>query len=121
MDYFVRTLVWIFTIFGVANAFKLAALLEPFRQWLAYSKILKRDDKGNILEAVARKNQFFYKLISCPMCISFWVGILMSIFVWSPTGYDTFFLFRIIADGFLASISGWLLFVYSADKQFKIG
>jgi len=120
MDYLVKTLIWVFTIFSIVNSFKLAALLEPFREWIAYSKVTDRDAKGHVIGAIARKYQFPFKVLTCPMCFSFWIGILFSLVVWSPTGYNVVLPIRVICDAFFASITSWLLFVYSAEKQYKM-
>jgi hypothetical protein len=120
MEYLTKTLIWVFTVFSIVNSFKLAALLEPIREKLAYSKVTERDAKGHVIGAIARKNQFLFRLITCPMCFSFYIGLLFSLIVWSPTGYDVHWTFRIVCDAFFASITSWLLFVFTAEKQYKM-
>lgn len=120
MDYLAHFLVWALTIFGVSNSFKLAALLQPFRDFLQFKYVFERDPNGHVLRGEARGIQFFYKLSVCPMCLGFWVGALMSLLVWSPTGSDVFIITRLISDAFLGSITSWLLFVYTANAQFSI-
>lgn len=120
MDYLSHFFVWALTLFGVTNAFKVAALLQPLREFLQFKEVHKRNEHGMPVEATARKNQFFYKLITCPMCLGWWLGGLMGLLVWSPTGSDVFIITRLISDAFLGSISSWLLYIFINDRQFSV-
>lgn len=35
-------------------------------------------------------NEFFYTLFSCPQCLSFWCGILFSLFMWPLMNVSTY-------------------------------
>ena len=46
------------------------------------------------------------ELLHCPMCLGFWVGIILSLTWKSPTG-------NFILDGFFSLSTCWLLFCIS--------
>lgn len=53
---------------------------------------------------------FFNKLLSCSMCLGFWVGGLISLTTLSPTG---FFLW----DMFIASFSTWVIYLLCVNLE----
>lgn len=62
---------------------------------------------------------FFGKLFGCMMCLPFWWGVLLSIFMYSPTGaleLDIPYL-NIFFDGCLASGSVWL--IHTLQEHFE--
>jgi len=74
--------------------------------------------KGRVFEPLRKvigkfpKLFYFSYLIDCPMCLGFWVGMLMSVVFYSPTqctlGYNGV-LFP-VADGFIASGIIWIIY-----------
>lgn len=110
MDELINLICWVLGVFGAANGIAVSALMQPFRDW------------------VGKKSNFFYKLVTCVMCLGFWLGFLAS-FVWSPMGYhistleltvSNYFrlLTTLIFNGFIGSASSWLLYLLVKNRQF---
>ncbi len=78
-------IIWILVTFGFTTAITQSSILSPLRN-----------------KAVSI-HQILGELVHCPMCFSFWSGIILSLAWLSPTG--CFFL-----DGLLALGSNWLLY-----------
>ena len=83
-------ILWILVNFGITNGIVVSNLVLPFRQWVLV--------------------KFKTKLFLCPMCLGFWVGLVLSLSWFSPTG---FFLF----DMFLGSITSWMLYLLIYKRQ----
>ena len=81
-------ILWILVSFGITFS-------------MTHGKIFK-----SLREKVADTHHLLGDIISCPMCLGFWVGIFLSLTWESPTG--SFFL-----DGFLSLTTCWLLFCIS--------
>ncbi len=65
----------------------------------------------NMRLVIINNSKFFGDLIQCMMCTSFWVGVILSAFVFSPSiifGFTTHPL-SLFIDACLASGSVWLL------------
>jgi len=113
MDYLVKFLVWSLGVFGTTNIIVVSTIFSPIREWVLFS-----DKKDRVL----RRFKFPGKLITCPMCMGFWIGCFWSVFLWSPSkelGYYNNFI-NILFDGFLGSIMSWMLYLLIAEKQFKM-
>ncbi len=54
---------------------------------------------GKVLDSIRPASGFFGQLLSCPMCLGFWVGV----FLWGINGYTELFSFE------LSPITGILL------------
>ena len=55
---------------------------------------------------------YLHKLVTCPMCFSFWVGIALGILGVGPCQLLPLFLIgKILADGFAASAICWIIHV----------
>lgn len=81
-------------------------LCYGFTNILVYGKIFE-----SFRELLDRKNKFLGDLFSCPMCLSVWIGFLVSLVVWSPVNvmfhvptYHSWFF-----DGILASGVVWVI------------
>ena len=62
---------------------------------------------------------FFGKLFGCMMCLPFWWGILLSLFMYSPTGQldISFEYVNVFLDGCLASGAVW--FVHTIQEKIE--
>ena len=64
--------------------------------------------KSSLLERVRLKtemqSELMGKLINCPMCVSFWVGMAITP-VYSPTGF-------FLSDAFMAVGAVWVLYSF---------
>jgi len=122
MDLLFSLVIWILVVFGATNGIVVSALLKPFRDWLNFSEISK-DTNGNVVSVIPRKFNFFGKLISCPMCMSFWLAIPASIFLYSPcfvvSNAAIYGIQHTIGDAFLGSITSWICYLLLMEKQFK--
>jgi hypothetical protein len=61
---------------------------------------------ANMRKNAAEESQKLGELLHCPMCLGFWVGMLLSVAWKSITG-------NFILDGFLSLSTCWLLFTVS--------
>jgi hypothetical protein len=101
-------LIFILVAYGASNIMVFGTIFSKFRI---------------IVGVESEKPNFFGKLFGCMMCLPFWWGILLSLFMYSPTlmtglmeDVDVFELFTINSqvlatffDGCLASGSVWLI------------
>lgn len=88
-------LVWVLIAYGVTMLVTISKIAEPLRR--------------RIPTAFARK------LVSCPMCFGFWVGIGLSLsgvgIAPAPSLSHLSPLARVLMDGAAASASSWILHV----------
>lgn len=114
-------IIFILSCYGGANGIVFSRLLQPLRFFIAF-KSYTLDEKGNLATAIHRTNfiaKFLTKLINCPLCVGFWLGVIFGIFLYSPcyqvsmfsTGWQNspFNIFVYLFDGFLGSASAWIL------------
>ena len=88
--------------YGGANGIVYSKLLERPRNWIS--------SKSGLLE----------KLLSCPLCVGFWLGILFSLAGFGPFEYYTLAqhgVVMLLADGFVGSASAWILHLLLYDKM----
>ena len=78
-------IMWIVVSYGLTMAISWTSITEPLRN------------------KAAKISPWVGKLIRCPICLSFWVGILLSLTWFAPTG-------SILWDPFLSLGSTLLLF-----------
>lgn len=88
---FTTWLVTALIVFGISLILSESTIFEPLRNYLA---------KRFYTNAVAR---WAWLLITCPMCTSFWVGMILSFFMPFPLTGNFFF------DGILASVTSVFL------------
>jgi len=109
--------IWSLAVFGATNGIAFSALLLPLRNWIVYEKGWVLLGDGNI-QGVPRTNdvaKFFSKLIHCPMCLGFWIGVIFSLIWKSPSGGNY------IIDAFLGSAVAWVIYLQIAFKQHSKG
>ena len=101
-------LIFILVAYGASNIMVYGSIFGKFR---------------DIVGVNSEEPSFFGKLFGCMMCLPFWWGVLLSLFLFSPTlmsglmqDIDVFGLFTIhkellatFFDGCLASGSVWLV------------
>lgn len=92
----IELLIFILIAYGATNIMVFGSIFENFR---------------NLVGVNSDNPKFFGKLFGCMMCLPFWWGVLLSIFIYSPS--NTFSIdieyLNIFLDGCLASGSVWLL------------
>jgi hypothetical protein len=84
MNDLVSLIVFILACYGGANGIVYSRLLHPFRVFIGY-KDRKYDALGNLTEATERSNpvsKFLHKLINCPLCVGFWLGIIYGLVIY---------------------------------------
>jgi len=54
-------LMFILACYGLSVSLSIGKIFQPLRDW------------------VSKKTQWGYKLIKCPMCTSFWIGIVITL------------------------------------------
>jgi len=123
-------LVFILACYGGAVCICFSRLLLPLRLWLTY-KTYHIDEEGKMTSAVLRSNPVFTllsKLVHCPLCVGFWLGILFSVFLYSHCYHIASFSiswlrltaanpFIYIFDGFLGSSSAWILHLLFRNRM----
>lgn len=66
-----------------------------------------------IRNVVKRRYEMLHSLITCMLCTGVWVGFLMSVNVWSPSGevfkYQNPYYVQVFIDGILSSQIVWLM------------
>lgn len=103
----IKLIIFILVAYGIANIMIFGSIFEGFRNFMGVNK---------------EKPKFFGKLFSCFMCLSFWIGAVLSLIMYSPIlsnnlVYDFSFLTLIIPkiyiatffDACLASAGVWLI------------
>ena len=110
-------IVFWFACYGAANGIAYSRLLYPLRIWISYSSY-ELDEYENVKSGQLRTGRiakFFTKLVHCPLCLGFWLGILFSIFglsiaaqyVYSDLGISQKVCFTLM-DGFFGSAAAWI-------------
>jgi len=92
----VELLIFIVTVYGASNIMVFGSIFKKFR---------------NIVGVDSDDPSFFGKLFGCMMCLPFWWGVLLSIFMYSPTEQLNISIeyLNIFLDGCLASGAVWVL------------
>lgn len=109
-------IIFFLSCYGGANGIVFSRLLQPMRLFISYSQYTL-DEGGNVVTAVARQSsiaKFLSKLINCPLCVGFWLGITYSIGIYSPCSNTMFYPWEfspvaLIFDGFLGSAAAWIM------------
>ena len=66
--YIVQFLVWGVVVFGITQILVEGTVMNGFRKW------------------VSTRSAFGGRLLSCMLCTGVWVGFILSLLFWSPTG-----------------------------------
>jgi hypothetical protein len=89
-------LIAILVTYGITNIVTQGSIFYSFRNWFAE----KTAQPGKFSKVYG----WFHKLINCPMCFGFWVGIFVGIFL------GPFPFWNIIFNGALYSGTTWIIF-----------
>lgn len=122
MEFIAILIAFSMACYGGANAIVYSRLLEPVRNFITYESLVY-DEQGHVVESTPRSGaiaKFLTKLIACPLCVGFWLGILFSYFVVSPLFIfpaNQYNLFTLLADGFYGSASAWIIHLLLYDKM----
>jgi hypothetical protein len=95
-------LTFVLACYGGANGIVYSQLLATPRAW------------------ISSKSNFLAKLVSCPLCVGFWLGVSFSLAGIGPMEYYTIAPWSIpmmFADGFAGSASAWILHLLLYDKM----
>jgi len=93
---------FVLACYGGANGIVYSQLLSTPRAW------------------ISSKSSFLAKLVSCPLCVGFWLGALFSLAGFGPFEYYTVTQYgpiMLLADGFVGSASAWLIHLLMFDKM----
>lgn len=66
----IKLIIFILVAYGIANIIIFGSIFEGFRNFMGVNK---------------ENPKFFGKLFSCFMCLSFWIGVKLSLIMYSPT------------------------------------
>ena len=94
----IKLIIFILVSYGITNILIYGSIFEKWRDFIGAS----REEPKNL-----------GKLFSCFMCLSFWVGVLVSLIMFSPTltygMFDKVNFLNIFFDACLASGGVWLV------------
>jgi len=120
----VSLVIFILSCYGGANGIVFSRLLQPIRTWIEFSK---RDysDQGEFVGGTLRTSmiaRFLAKLINCPLCVGFWLGIIYSLGIYSPTANTMWYPWSfnpvaLVFDGFLGSAAAWILHLLLRNRM----
>lgn len=97
MDAFVKWLIFVMAVYGLANAI---AVLKIGRYFLG--TVSERKFLGKI--------PYLGDLFYCPPCLAFWIGLFVSSEVFSPaSGFAAVKEYSMVVDGLSASATVYLL------------
>lgn len=108
--------------YGGANGIVYSKLLSPLRLLIIYKNYVLNSE-GQVTDGEFRTNKlcrFLTKLITCPLCVGFWLGVAFSLAGIGPTEYyvlESYSPAFTIADGFVGSASAWILHLLLYDKM----
>lgn len=94
-------------VYGLANAISILKVGRPIR-WLA-----ERVPPWYLVEkdGVTVRRSFATDLMSCPPCVSFWIGLAASFFIWSPASLWAKMPEAAFVDGLACTAITWILHV----------
>ena len=86
-------LFWCIAAYGVASIISWSSIFEGLREW------------------VKTKSSWFYKLMTCPLCLGFHIGWVMSITLGGLCNhyFQTNLFWSLFADAVFTSGSTWLI------------
>lgn len=120
----VSLIIFFLSCYGGANGIVYSRLLQPIRLWIIYSS-WKMNENDQLTVAIQRTSwiaKFMGKLIQCPLCVGFWLGIIYSLGIYSPCANTmwypwTFNPVALVFDGFLGSASAWIMHLIFLKKM----
>ena len=120
----VSLVIFLLSCYGGANGIVFSRLLQPIRLWVEFSE-RNYDPDGNFTGGKLRTfwiAKFLAKLINCPLCVGFWLGIIYSLGIYSPCANTmwypwTFNPIALIFDGFLGSAAAWIMHLLLRNRM----
>lgn len=107
LNIMVKLIIFLLVSYGITNIMIFGSIFEKFRELIGVN---------------SKRQRFFGKLFGCFMCLSFWVGVLISLLMYSPIDSNflindlTLFSFKIpkniiilFFDACLSSSGVWLI------------
>jgi hypothetical protein len=95
----INLLMYILCCYGLAATIAISKIFEPARSWMR------------------KTSSWGYKLIKCPMCLSFWIGLLATFAAYpTPTNYYMYNAFIAVGSTYLLHAIIWKLAL--KDKDF---
>jgi hypothetical protein len=112
----VSLVVFLLSCYGGANGIVFSRLLQPLRLWIEFSE-RTYDPDGNFTGGKPRTSflpKFLAKLINCPLCVGFWLGVIYSLGIYSPCANTMWYPWSfnpiaLVFDGFLGSAAAWIM------------
>jgi hypothetical protein len=120
----VSLVVFLLSCYGGANGIVFSRLLQPIRLWIEFSE-KSYDPDGNFISGKLRTfwlAKFLAKLVNCPLCVGFWLGIIYSLGIYSPCANTmwypwTFNPIALVFDGFLGSAAAWIMHLLLRNRM----
>lgn len=104
MDIMTRLVVVALAVYGVANAIAVLKAGYPLRKFLETMEIQSKNKGLKGFWA------FWRTLFKCPPCLSFWIGMAMSVWVLSITrSLIAEWWMAMIVDAFITCATSWLI------------
>jgi len=95
-------------VYGLANAISVLKAGRPLRWLAARIPPWYRVDR----DGITVRRSMVLDLLECPPCLSFWIGLLMSLLIWSPMST---WIHRMpeasFVDGLACSAVSWVMHV----------
>jgi hypothetical protein len=120
----VSLVIFLLSCYGGANGIVFSRLLQPIRLWIEFSE-RGYDPDGNFTGGKLRTfwvAKLLAKLINCPLCVGFWLGIIYSLGIYSPCSNTmwypwTFNPIALVFDGFLGSAAAWVMHLLLRNRM----
>ena len=120
----VSLVIFLLSCYGGANGIVFSRLLQPIRLWIEFSEKSYAPD-GNFIGGKLRTfwlAKFLAKLVNCPLCVGFWLGIIYSLGIYSPCANTmwypwTFNPIALVFDGFLGSAAAWIMHLLLRNRM----
>jgi len=90
-------LYWVCPVIALTYIIGYSLIFEPIRAWSKWP-------------------DFISALMDCPMCIGFWVGIVVGVFNWLPVAWPSWVQYPVVGAG-LAVTCEYLLEVFARERE----
>ncbi len=108
MEILTRLVILSLAVYGAANAIAVLKVGQPLRKFL---ETMELQSKGSVGKAFWG---FWRTLFKCPPCLSFWIGMAASVWVFSITrSMVAEWWMGMILDGFILCATSWFLHLWA--------
>lgn len=99
MSNIANLIIWILAVYGTTNIIVFSTLFKPIRDYL-------------------RNFKFIGKVVTCILCMGFWVGVFWGTMYWSPgiSINNQNYLYPLF-DGCIGSSACWLIYLLISSKM----